>query len=281
MVSKKSVVLTFLVLVILCGTGVISMLVQADYIYAQVTFTPDQIALDSNHRFFVANITLPNPHNVEDISVDSVTLENVISPTAWGLATTSVLYTPIAVYDKCGQYQESGNGAAEAAIDGLVGWAWKHYEEEHHWIIFDMGETVSVSRLRIYQSTVLIHVWGGRDGIEVYVSNDTSNWRFVWNRTLLSPGWQYTQAFSALCRYIKLYSRSTGKYQRLVEVQAEVIISVDGLLLRFDGVTVMDYIRSIVSHEDLLDGSTEVELTFTGKLLDGTPFTGEDTVMVT
>jgi hypothetical protein len=86
-----------------------------------------------------------------------------------------------------------------------------------------MGETVSISRIRIYQSSTSSYRWGQSAGVEVYVSNDPDNWgSAVWIGTLNSGGWQASGAFSTQGRYVRLYSRSTSSSQRFYEVQVEV-----------------------------------------------------------
>jgi len=137
-------------------------------------------------------------------------------------AQRTVWKTPTAVYDKCG---EDGSYPASNAIDeptdSTPDTYWRHSTTENHWIILDMGKTVPISRIRIYQSSTSDYRWGRSSGIEVYVSNDTISWRSVWNGTLNSGGWQQSAAFSAQGRYVKLVSRSTSSLQRLYEVQVE------------------------------------------------------------
>jgi len=127
--------------------------------------------------------------------------------------------TPTAVHSRCG---ETSPYVASRAIDGDTGTYWRHSTTENHWIILDMGTTVPISRIRIYQyQWDSSYRWGYPDGIEVYVSNDTISWRSVWNGTLNSGGWQQSAAFSAQGRYVKLVSRSTSSSQRLYEVEVE------------------------------------------------------------
>ncbi|MGB9134970.1 MAG: discoidin domain-containing protein [Candidatus Bathyarchaeia archaeon] len=135
-------------------------------------------------------------------------------------AQRAVWTTPTSVYDRCGQ---DSSYPASRAIDGDTSSTWRHSTTENHWIELDMGETVSVSRIRIYQSATTSYMWGQSAGVEVYVSNDPDNWgSAVWIGTLNSGGWQSSGAFSAQGRYIRLYSRSTSSSQRFYEVQVEV-----------------------------------------------------------
>jgi len=128
--------------------------------------------------------------------------------------------TPSAVYDKCG---ETAQYVASRAIDGDTGSSWRHSTTENHWIELDMGQTMDISRIRIYQSGGSSYYWGGSSGIEVYVSNNPGSWgSAVWIGTLNSGGWQQSGSFSAQGRYVRLYSRSTSSSQRLYEVQVQV-----------------------------------------------------------
>jgi hypothetical protein len=124
--------------------------------------------------------------------------------------------TPPSVYDKCG---EDGSHPASNTIDGYTNSYWRHSTTENHWVTFDLGETMAISRLRIYQST---NNWGGTDGIEIYVSDDPENWGSpVWSGQIDGSGWQYSGAFSAEGRYVMLVTLSISSSQRLYEVQVE------------------------------------------------------------
>jgi hypothetical protein len=125
--------------------------------------------------------------------------------------------TPTAVYDKCG---EEGSYPASNAIDRSTWTSWRHYSTCYHWIILDMGQTMNISRIRIYQGS---YDWGGSDGIEVYISDDPANWgSAVWTGRIDGDGWVNSGQFQALGRYVKLVSKSNSSSQRLYEVQVEV-----------------------------------------------------------
>lgn len=127
--------------------------------------------------------------------------------------------TPTAVADRCGQ--DVANPAPNS-VDSNTGTYWRHNSPDNHWIILDMGKTASISKMRIYQHTTdPSRRWGQANGIEIYVSNDTSTWVSVWNGTLDAPSWQESGTFSILGRYVKLYSRSTSSLQRLYEVNVQ------------------------------------------------------------
>jgi len=128
--------------------------------------------------------------------------------------------TPTAVCDKCGE--DSSSHPASNTIDGNTGTYWRHSSTDNHWIIFDMGKMANISKIRIYQGSTASQRWGQANGVEVYVSNDTSTWVSVWNGTLDASGWQESAAFSAQARYVKLCSRSTSSSQRLYEVNVQI-----------------------------------------------------------
>jgi hypothetical protein len=135
------------------------------------------------------------------------------------VATTQGLQwiTPQTVYNKCG---ESGGNIATNSIDGSTSTYWRHDSTCYHWIIYDLGETMNVSRIRIYQSS---YDWGSTAGINIYVSNDPQNWgSAVWTGRVDGDGWVASGQFQAQGRYIKLESRSNSASQRLIEVQVEV-----------------------------------------------------------
>jgi hypothetical protein len=127
--------------------------------------------------------------------------------------------TPDDVYDECGQ---DGGYPSSRAIDGSTSSSWRHSTTQNHWIELDMGQTMDISRIRIYQSSTASYRWGQSSGIEVYVSNDPNNWgSAVWTGTLDASGWRETGSFTAQGRYVRLYSRSTSSSQRLYEVEVQ------------------------------------------------------------
>jgi hypothetical protein len=129
--------------------------------------------------------------------------------------------TPNSVYSRCG---ETSPYVASRAIDGNTfgDSYWRHSTTENHWIILDMGQITQISQIQIYQSSTASERWGQSSGIEVYVSNSTGSWgSAVWIGTLDASGWRQTGSFTAIGRYIRLYSRSTSSSQRLYEVQVQ------------------------------------------------------------
>ncbi len=130
--------------------------------------------------------------------------------------------TPTAVYSVCG---ETSPYVAFRAIDGSTSSSsyWRHSTTENHWIVLDMGRTVDISRIQIYQSSTSEYRWGRSSGIEVYVSNNPSSWgSAVWVGTLDAGGWRPSGTFSAVGRYVRLVSMNTSPSQRLYEVRVQV-----------------------------------------------------------
>ena len=74
--------------------------------------------------------------------------------------------TPTAVYNKCG---EMVGGEATKAIDDDTDTYWRHDSTCYHWIILDLGQTKTVSKVRVYQSATASQRWGETDGLDVFV----------------------------------------------------------------------------------------------------------------
>jgi hypothetical protein len=132
----------------------------------------------------------------------------------------TVWTTPTAVYSKCNE--TSPNVASRAIDENEDGSYWQHSNTDNHWIIFDMGQTMNISRIRIHQSGTPSYRWGQSAGVDVYVSDNPSSWgSAVWSGNLSGSDWQPSRTFSAQGRYVKLYSRSNSPSQRLYEVDVE------------------------------------------------------------
>ena len=130
---------------------------------------------------------------------------------------------PFSVYSRCG---ETSPYVASRAIDCSTSSSsyWWHNNADNHQIILDMGNTINITKIRIYQSSSSSYRWGGSSGVEVYVSNDpTSFGSPVWTGQEMNDGsdWQESGTFFAQGRYVKLRSKSTGSSQRLYEVQIQ------------------------------------------------------------
>ena len=131
----------------------------------------------------------------------------------------AVWTTPTAVHSKCG---EEGSFPATNAKDDNTGTYWWHIATCYHWIIFDMGQSYSVTKIRLYQSITPSDQWGGPSGgLDVYISDDPTDWgSAVWTGLLGGHYWQETGAFQKNGRYVKLVSKENGITQRMNEFDA-------------------------------------------------------------
>ena len=131
--------------------------------------------------------------------------------------------TPASVYSRCGETSPNiASRAIDEPTDSTPDTYWRHDNADNHWIILDMGQTMNISRIQIYQSSDSSYRWGRSSGIEIYVSNDPSSWgSAVWTGALDTSGWRQSGTFSATGRYVRLYSRSNSDSQRLYEIQVQ------------------------------------------------------------
>lgn len=106
-------------------------------------------------------------------------------------------------------------------IDDDIETFWLHSETCFHWIIFDMGETKRITKIRLYQISASFLAWGDAYGLYVYVGDDPADLgAAVWEGTLYEAGWVESGAFEKNGRYVKLVSKSNGNAQRLYEFDA-------------------------------------------------------------
>jgi len=125
------------------------------------------------------------------------------------------------VYDKCG---EEGFHPATNAIDGNTSSYWAHVVSCYHKIVFDLGGTKVVTRVRLYQMFPYIYCWGQEEGLSVYVSNDPEDWGdAVWEGAMYASYWQETGPFEKVGRYVRLVSKSDYVAQTMMEFDAEVL----------------------------------------------------------
>ena len=130
-------------------------------------------------------------------------------------------HTPTAIEDFCHEV----SGDAIDSIDDNTATDWKcgtlHSSPPYQWIEYDLGASVIVTKIRIYQMDVASHRFGQNYGLWVFVSDDPDVWGdIVWFGTLDATGWQETDLFSATGRYVKLLSNSVGFNQRIFEFDA-------------------------------------------------------------
>jgi len=131
-----------------------------------------------------------------------------------------VWQTPTAVHSKCG---ESAFYTATRTIDDILNKFWWHHTTENHWIIWDLGATYTVSKVRIYQWTS--YFFGAALGLYVYVSDDPADWgASVWDGVLNAADWQESGTFNKSGRYVKIVSKSDYENQLLCEMDAEVLV---------------------------------------------------------
>ncbi len=134
----------------------------------------------------------------------------------------AVWTTPDAVHSKCG---ETDPFFATNAIDENIDSAWRHFLVGYHWIIFDMGATKTITKIRIYQSPILSEWrWGSNVGFYVYVGDNPEDLGdAVWEGILDTGGWQESGAFNKNGRYVKLVTKFGRDSERIFEFDAYVV----------------------------------------------------------
>ena len=133
--------------------------------------------------------------------------------------------TPSAIHSKCGEYTgyEAVLAIDDVTSDTGTANTWLHYATCYHWIIFDMGVTKKITKIRIYQTLASYPTrWFGLTvGLYVYVGDDPDNLGdAVWEGVLNAAGWQESGTFDKNGRYIKLVSKADGNQQRITEFDA-------------------------------------------------------------
>jgi hypothetical protein len=124
--------------------------------------------------------------------------------------------SPTAVHSCCG-----GSNCANA-IDKNTGTYWNHNDGFcNHWIKFDMGETKTLRKIKLYQGGLGFNYWGTSYGMDVYVSDDPDSWgSAVWTGALNAAGWQESGEFNKDGRYIKLITKIQTAEQQMYEFEA-------------------------------------------------------------
>ena len=113
-------------------------------------------------------------------------------------------HTPTAINDKCGENVSEQYWAVNM-IDENTGTYWYHDVSEEHWIIFDMGETYTVKKVRVYH----VPYNTGNEPKEVFVSDNTESWgasvgASTANYWSDAEGWDEIDTTDKDGRYIKL-----------------------------------------------------------------------------
>jgi len=119
--------------------------------------------------------------------------------------------TPESVLDHCG---EEGGYEANKTIDEILESDWRHYATELHWIVYDMGQGMKMTKVRIFPGTTPQQYTP--EDVTVYVSSDATfdESEIVvegWNVT--KGGWDESPSFSAIGRYIKVADMNTTQPQ--------------------------------------------------------------------
>ena len=94
---------------------------------------------------------MPTIAKINGIAIGSISKINGIAKASIskvdGISTSVPAWvTPTAIHSKCG---EEGSSASNT-IDGSLPTYWEHFAEHNHWIIFDLGSTKTVQKIRVY-----------------------------------------------------------------------------------------------------------------------------------
>lgn len=130
--------------------------------------------------------------------------------------------TPTACHSECGH---TSTYVCANAIDGDTGTFWLHSGSEAHWLVFDLGETRPLTKVRLYQHGNVTYRFGHDAGVDVYVSDDPESWGdAVWSGLLNAAGWQESGAFEKSGRYVKIIEKGSYSITALYEFQVGVSI---------------------------------------------------------
>lgn len=119
-----------------------------------------------------------------------------IEPKSW--------ITPDAIHSHCGHDPDD----AWRAIDGSTGIGWYPNLVGNHWMIFDLGKSNNITKVRFWCASV--YLFGDGIGVEVYVGDDTANLgEKVADAVLTNTGdWCEIDGFSKNGRYIKVVDKA-------------------------------------------------------------------------
>lgn len=87
----------------------------------------------------INGIAIANISKINGIAKASISKVDGISIAAW--------FTPTAIHSKCG---EDASYPASNMIDGDLLTLWAHFVGHEHWVIFDLGSTKTVQKIRLY-----------------------------------------------------------------------------------------------------------------------------------
>lgn len=101
-------------------------------------------------------------HVRQGVGTSTSTTTTTLLPMSW--------QSPSSVYSSCGHEASYPPGNM---IDGDVATLWMHFAFETHEVVFDLGETKYVTKIRLYVYDMTSSQWGL---VEVYISDDPDNW---------------------------------------------------------------------------------------------------------
>lgn len=140
---------------------------------------------------------------------------DVTGSTSSSTTTTTLLsmswQSPTSVYSSCG-YEASY--PPENLIDGDVATLWMHFVHETHEVIFDLGETKYVTKVRLYVYDMTSSQWGL---VGVYVSDDPTSWGI----SVLSPGSFKDGELGAEWVEQTLIAPKSGRYIKLTSIYTD------------------------------------------------------------
>lgn len=124
--------------------------------------------------------------------------------------------TPAAIHSKSG---ETGVNVATRAIDEDINTFWNHAAGEP-WIIFDMGKTMKITGLRLYQQGNDTYHFGKPDGVNIYIGDNPASLPYAYWEEFAANWWQERYKAEKQGRYMKLISLHPSTTQWLMEFDA-------------------------------------------------------------
>ena len=116
-----------------------------------------------------------------------------------GIDMGQVWGTPSAIHSKCG---EDAPHLASYTIDGDTATWWNHLVEHEHWIIFDLGSTMNIDKIRIYGAPANTFILCGVSA--VYINDTADESGGSKGSGSIGDGWNEIDVTNTSGRYIKL-----------------------------------------------------------------------------
>ena len=107
--------------------------------------------------------------------------------------------TPSAIHSKCG---EEAAALASYTIDGDTTTWWSHWTAHEHWIIFDLGSTKNIDKIRIYGASAGLYNLCGVSA--VYINDTADESGGSKGSGSIGYGWNEIDVTNTSGRYIKL-----------------------------------------------------------------------------